>query len=80
MFPNPVIDHVTARYVVSQPSAVQMDVIGADGKIIHARSQRHDKPGTYESVFSMVHQPPGVYVIRLKTGEKVHTSKIVVSR
>lgn len=80
VFPNPVASDVTARYTLTRPSAAHVDVIDASGKPVHARDIVHPSAGTFEVTFSMSHQPPGLYVIRLKTEEGVYTTKIVVRR
>lgn len=80
VFPNPVTTEVTARYTISTPSLASVEIIDPTGKMIHTRGTRHKISGTFQETFSMGQQPPGVYVVRLKTGEGVYTSKIMVSR
>lgn len=80
VFPNPAASDVTARYTLTRPSSVHAEIINVSGKPIHVRDMVHDRAGTFEVTFPMSHQPPGLYVVRLKTGEGVYASKIVVSR
>jgi photosystem II stability/assembly factor-like uncharacterized protein len=80
VFPNPASTDVTVRYQLTRPAAVKLEIIDPSGKSIYTRGVVHATEGTYEAIFSVGSQPPGVYVLRLNAGGDVQTSKIVVSR
>jgi photosystem II stability/assembly factor-like uncharacterized protein len=80
VFPNPVNSQFTARYTLSEPSAVQFEVRDLSGRTVQFQSIDHPNPGTFEVSFDTRSQAPGTYVLRMKTGRGDRTSKIIISR
>lgn len=75
LFPNPANGFVNLTYSLLAPQQVSLSLIAADGRIISVAAPQTQQPGSYTHAVSL--PAPGLYVLRVVTGEKVFTTRIV---
>lgn len=80
VYPNPARDRLTARYVLTEPSPVRVEILDHNGRILDVQSPLHDRAGAYEAMFNTAPFSTGTYLLRLKTAQGDRVSKIVISR
>ena len=80
-YPNPVTKEATVQFVLPESDLVTLDVYDLKGKLVQHLFAGEAEAGTVKS-FTLNAQSlaDGVYVVRLKTGEKVITKKIIVAK
>lgn len=81
VFPNPVIQESTIRYVVDNDSYVRMEITDLTGRIVFRLLDGEQESGEYEIKLnkSEAMLPTGVYFVRLIVGEQSYLRKIVIS-
>ncbi|MFM8744431.1 MAG: T9SS type A sorting domain-containing protein, partial [Cytophagales bacterium] len=80
IFPNPTDGKATIRYNLRQPSAVMIEVMDAAGKIAIQESIGAQDVGTHEHQINLDGKSEGVFVVRVKAGNEIKTSKMVLKK
>jgi len=80
-YPNPVIKEATIQFVLPESDQVTLAVYDLNGKLLQRLFSGEAKAGSLRS-FTMNAQnlTDGVYVVQLKTSDKVVTKKIIVAK
>jgi hypothetical protein len=77
-YPNPVQTYAQIVYTVSENSRVSVCVYNMNGRMVDELVNELKIPGEYEVSFDASELMNGVYIVRMKTGNVVTDSKIVV--
>ncbi|MBS1555935.1 MAG: T9SS type A sorting domain-containing protein [Bacteroidetes bacterium] len=80
IFPNPTDGKATIRYNLRQQSAVMIEVMDATGKIAIQESIGAQDVGTHEHQINLDGKSEGVFVVRVKAGNEIKTSKMVLKK
>jgi hypothetical protein len=79
--PNPVTDHITARYTLAQPETLSLIVLDATGNIVETLlHQQPTKAGKHELKIPTDKLPQGAYFLVLRTAEGRYTHSFTVLR
>jgi predicted outer membrane repeat protein len=76
-YPNPFTNSVNIRYTTDKAEVVLLQVFDNCGRMIEELVNSNQLPGEYQVSWNASDRPSGVYYCRLKTGEKITTTKIV---
>lgn len=76
-FPNPFSVKTTISFNVIEKSNLSIDVYSASGEFISKLSEKEYASGNYSVKFENKNLPPGVYLCRLKTGDKIQYIKML---
>lgn len=80
VFPNPATAGAfNVQYVVERRETVHLEIWDMNGRRIHVNSQEQ-APGRYETLITLPQnmQPKGVFLLRLRIGEKVWTERVLL--
>lgn len=80
VIPNPAKDQITLNYHLSSSGPVFINLIDINGKEVMLLDSGSKPSGNQRIIRDLSSLPNGMYLIRLKTDQNVHTSKIVISR
>lgn len=78
IFPNPANDHATVEYELSQAGNVDISVFDINGKLI-VQEQFSKEGGTHQYQLNCSNIPRGMYVVSVRSGNTVKTSKFIVA-
>ncbi len=78
--PNPATDFVRVKFEVSQNINVQAGLFDMLGNNVRGLVEKMVETGDYEINFATKDIAPGLYFVRLKSGNQVITRKVVVLR
>jgi hypothetical protein len=79
-YPNPVSTSAHILYTISENSKVSLSVYDTYGRIVSELMNEIKNPGEYEVTFDASELTNGIYLVRMKTGDVVTDSKMVVVR
>ncbi len=77
VYPNPSENQVTIEYEIFGNNEVDLKVINATGKLVANHELDGQKNGKNSVTISVSHLSKGVYFVKLNTGSKVITKKII---
>jgi hypothetical protein len=78
IFPNPANDHATIEYELGQSGNVDISVFDINGKMI-VQEQFSKESGTHQYQLNCSSIPRGMYVVSVRSGNSVKTSKFIVA-
>jgi hypothetical protein len=78
IFPNPANDQATIEYELSQPGNVDISVFDINGKLV-IQEQLSQASGSHQYQLNCSNIPRGMYVVSVRTGNTVKTSKFIVA-
>jgi len=76
--PNPFTGRAKLSYTLPRASDVELNVFDLAGREVAGLCDRHQAAGQYSAVWDATGLTPGVYIARLKAGEKMLTQKLVL--
>ena len=79
IFPNPTSDQTQVTFDLDQTSAVQMTLHDLTGREVQVINPQRLTPGQYTQQLNVSHLNSGVYLLKIKVGEKTTTRKISVN-
>jgi len=77
-FPNPFNPSTEIGYSLVQPGLANLAMIDPSGKIVSILSEGFESAGTHRLSIDGSALPPGVYFVRLETGGKSLTQKLIL--
>ena len=77
-YPNPFNPSTTIQYTLSEQSAVTLEVFTLMGQKVSDLVQETQSAGRYSINFDASQISSGVYIYRLKAGNKVFTKKMTL--
>jgi hypothetical protein len=79
-YPNPFNSSTTISYVIPSESKVTLEIYDILGKRITSLVNQQQQPGTYQVNWNAADMPSGAYFARLKAGEKLQTTKMILMK
>ncbi len=79
IFPNPSVGNFTLAYLLNEPTVVYAELLDVKGVLLETlikQSMQHS--GQYRMPIGLSHLPNGVYLCRLRLGEKVYQQKVII--
>jgi len=77
VYPNPASDELTINYQLKKSAVVNINLIDLQGKQHMALNKEANAMGIQTESMNISHLPPGVYFLRLQSGNDVVTKKVV---
>ena len=78
VFPNPVGETITAKYMLTKPVKVNLGLYDAKGALLAVLLDRKQEAGTYNlPIENNYFKAAGVYFLKLRTGDKTETVTLV---
>ncbi len=77
-YPNPFASEIHLSFVLAQPENVEMELFNALGQTVQPnQKEHHNGGGTQVFTFNAdANLPPGIYLLRIKCGDKVWTRQL----
>ena len=79
-YPNPFNPTTTIRYSVGRSGMTTLKVFDLTGREVAELVNEHKAEGTYEVEFDATNLPSGTYIYELRSGHKVMTNRLTVSK
>jgi len=76
-YPNPFTETATLTYTLDRPGPVRLELFDALGRRVAVIEDEERPAGTYRVRFNGDALPPGLYVVRLTSGDRVATRRLV---
>ncbi|WP_062543556.1 S8/S53 family peptidase [Rufibacter tibetensis] len=79
-YPNPFTGRTTISYTVAQDGPVQINVYDVMGNKVQSLVSESKKSGKHAVTFDGANLPAGTYIYKVETGNKVQTSRVVLTK
>ena len=79
-YPNPFNASTAITFTLDRQSDISLDIYNVNGEILNSIVKGVFLPGDYSFVFNANELTSGVYFARLKSGQKVQSSKLILSK
>lgn len=77
VFPNPTNGQVNVRYTLPSSEVVHLEMRDVIGKLLMQENLGNKTQGIQQEMISIEELPAGIYMMSLKYGNKVHTTRVV---
>jgi hypothetical protein len=78
VFPNPVGETFTARYLLTKPVKVNLGLYDATGSLVAVLLEQKQEAGTYTLPIEKSYlKTAGVYFLKLRMGDKTETVTLI---
>ena len=77
VFPNPTNGQVNIRYTLESSEVVQIELRDVMGKLLMQENLGNKTPGVQQQTISLEEMPAGIYMMSLKYGNNVHTTRVI---
>jgi hypothetical protein len=77
-YPNPFNPSTTIRYSTETSDATSLYIYDINGRIVETLVQGEIEPGTHKIYWNASQQPSGLYFVRLESGRKTQTQKLIL--
>jgi hypothetical protein len=77
-FPNPFNPNTTIQYNVKNLESISLEVIDVSGRVIEILLDDIIEPGNHEITWNARNQPSGIYFVKLTSGERSQTQKLIL--
>jgi hypothetical protein len=77
VFPNPVIAHLSIQYSIAQAGAVEIQILGVDGKLVRCLNVGPQLAGVHNFTLEGFTLAPGSYLITIRQGLNRAISRFV---
>jgi hypothetical protein len=78
--PNPAQAGSSIHYSVTGTAPVDILVYDVQGRLVSTLSEGVQAPGSYETWWDATEAAPGVYFLRLISGDTIQTGRLVINR
>jgi hypothetical protein len=78
--PNPATDHFQVNFNLSQRESVQLSLLDQMGKEVMAVSRQDLMSGQQQVQFPVSQVPNGVYILQIRTADKISAQKVLIQR
>lgn len=79
-YPNPFNPVTTVKFEVPNAERVSVTVYDISGKVVETLIDLDLKPGTYSTIWDASGMPSGVYFVRMVSGSKESTGKLILMK
>jgi rhamnogalacturonan endolyase len=80
IFPNPINDFATISYTLNKDADVQIVLTDLPGKVISVVENTESNRGKHELKVDLQNIANGIYLLEIRTAERIETRKIIISR
>lgn len=80
VYPNPFVDFTTINYVLPKSEFIEIAIFDQLGRKIETLVQANREPGEYKTVWQTKTLSPGIYHLKLKTGDEILTRQLVITK
>lgn len=80
VYPNPLVNDATIKYILSKSQDVQIEVYNQLGSKIETLRKGKDEFGSHQFIWETNGLPSGVYYLMMKTDDTVLTRQLIISR
>ena len=77
-FPNPFNPNTTIQYNVKNSESISLQVIDVSGRVVETLLDDIIEPGNHEITWNGRNQPSGIYFVKLMSGERSQTQKLIL--
>ncbi|MAP66076.1 MAG: hypothetical protein CMF80_00035, partial [Candidatus Marinimicrobia bacterium] len=77
-YPNPFNPETTLDYSVKSAGMVELSIFDINGRLVSTLWNGELSSGSYSATWDATSQPSGLYIAKLKSGNTVQTSKLVL--
>lgn len=78
--PNPAMSYITIDAHIALATALRIDIMDTNGRLIHTITHQSTKAGDYKWNYDISKNPPGVYFVWMRTNEGHRVSRVVVNK
>jgi Calcineurin-like phosphoesterase/Secretion system C-terminal sorting domain/Purple acid Phosphatase, N-terminal domain/Fibronectin type III domain len=80
IFPNPITEEINVRYFLDEASETRIEISDVAGRIVYALDYGHQSEGEHEIKLmrSEARLPSGIYILKLISGDKTMSRKIII--
>jgi len=79
IFPNPISSNTTIIYNLQQSGSVYLAVYNTSGQIVHILENGYKAAGHHSIYWNATGSEPGLYILRIETGQFVGINKFILS-
>lgn len=80
VYPNPSTDHLTINFDNDKAETAQLAVITANGKVVLNKVQMLVNGSNSFTIYYTNSMAPGLYLLKISTGDGSHTAKFIIGR
>ena len=80
VFPNPAADRATVQYALPEAAAVTVSVYDLLGREVVRRDEGQLDAGEYEAALDVMALPAGLYVVRVRAGDRDEAIRLTIAR
>ena len=77
-FPNPFNPNTTIQYNVKNSESISLQVIDISGRVVETLLDDIIEPGNHEITWNARNQSSGIYFVKLTSGERSQTQKLIL--
>jgi hypothetical protein len=77
-FPNPFNPNTTIQYNVKNSESISLQVIDVSGRVVETLLDDIIEPGNHEITWNARNHPSGIYFVKLTSGERSQTQKLIL--
>jgi hypothetical protein len=78
VYPNPATDHARIEFTLTDASKVSMSMYNLSGRLVKSIDLGELTTGNHEINLSVRDYPSGTYILRINTGNKSSSGKIII--
>lgn len=78
VFPVPATTELNLTMVATTTGDVNITLINSVGKIVYTKVDAATQGGNFSSTFGVSSMPAGTYILRLITGQKAYSTKVII--
>jgi len=77
-FPNPFNPNTTIQYSVKNSESISLEIVDVSGRVVEILLDDIIEPGNHEIAWNARNQPSGIYFVKLTSGERLQTQKLIL--
>jgi hypothetical protein len=77
-FPNPFNPNTTIQYSVKNSESISLEIVDVSGRVVEILLDDIIEPGNHEITWNARNQPSGIYFVKLTSGERLQTQKLIL--
>ena len=77
-FPNPFNPNTTIQYSVKNSELISLEIVDVSGRVVETLLDDIIEPGNHEITWNARNQPSGIYFVKLTSGERLQTQKLIL--
>ncbi len=77
LYPNPTTEYATLSFNIEDKSSVKIEILDLSGKIVFKNVKRNVEKGNFSENISLKDYTPGLYIVKIKTNNKVFSKEVL---